>query len=62
MPGRTSNPSMPYGFCKYSTQSFQSPSGSFKINFNKNPMTGEVAWGLDYKGVFNNTSEAEGIP
>jgi hypothetical protein len=33
----------------------------FQIHFYKNPMTGEVFYGFDYKVVFNNISGADGI-
>ena len=46
------NPSIPKGFSKYSTDSFQSPSGSFQVHFYKNQKTGEVLYDLDYKVVF----------
>ncbi len=49
---RLGNPSIPKGFSKYSTDSFQSPSGSFQVHFYKNQKTGEVLYDLDYKVVF----------
>lgn len=47
------NPQIPKGFGKYSTNSFQSPSGSFQVHFYKNSATGEVLYGADYKSVLN---------
>jgi YD repeat-containing protein len=55
-PGELSNPAIPEGFGKYTTQTFQSPSGDFQAHFYKNPSTGEVFYGLDYKAVFNKMS------
>ena len=48
------NPEIPDGFSKYSTQTFNSPSGPFQVHFYYNPATDEVFYGLDYKTVFNN--------
>lgn len=50
------NPAIPKGFNKYSTETFQSPSGNFQTHFYRNPQTGEVLYGLDYKAVFNAAS------
>jgi len=47
------NPNIPAGFSKWSTRSFQSPSGNFQVHFYRNPTTGEVFNGLDYKVNFN---------
>lgn len=58
-PGQLSNPAIPPGFGKYTTETFQSPAGNFQVHFYKNPTTGEVFYGLDYKAVFNNMS---GVP
>jgi hypothetical protein len=58
-PSLLKNPAIPPGFGKYSTETFQSPSGDFQVYFYKNPTTGEVFYGLDYKAVFNNMS---GVP
>jgi RHS repeat-associated protein len=48
------NPAIPSGFSKFSTGTFDSPSGPFQVHFYQNPTTGEVWTGLDYKTVFNN--------
>jgi hypothetical protein len=53
-PSELMNPNIPSGFGKYTTSTFQSPAGDFQIHFYKNPTTGEVFYGLDYKAVFNN--------
>jgi hypothetical protein len=45
-------PHIPGGFGKYSTGTFQSPSGDFQVHFYKDPQTGEVLYN-DYKSVFN---------
>ena len=58
-PSELMNPNIPSGFGKYTTSTFQSPAGDFQIHFYKNPTTGEVFYGLDYKAVFNNMS---GVP
>ncbi|AMX03719.1 hypothetical protein A3224_15010 [Microbulbifer thermotolerans] len=50
------NPAIPKGFSKYSTETFQSPSGNFQTHFYKNPKTGEVFYGQDYKVIFNSKS------
>jgi len=50
------NPAMLKGFSKYSTDTFQSPSGKFQIHFYKNSKTGEVFYGKDYKAIFNSKS------
>lgn len=57
--GRLGNTNIPAGFGKYTTEVFNSPSGNFQVHFYKNPTTGEVFYGLDYKAVFNNMS---GVP
>jgi uncharacterized protein RhaS with RHS repeats len=58
-PGELGNPNIPYGFGKYTTETFQSPAGNFQVHFYKNPNTGEVFYGSDYKAIFNNMS---GVP
>ena len=58
-PGELNNPAIPPGFGKYTTDTFQSPAGNFKMHFYKNSTTGEVFYGLDYKAVFNSKS---GVP
>jgi len=58
-PGQLSNPNIPAGFGKYTTQTFQSPAGNFQAHFYKNPLTGEVYYGQDYKVIFNSMS---GVP
>lgn len=50
------NSEIPKGFSKYSTGTFQSPAGNFQIHFYKNPKTGEVFYGKDYKAKFNSKS------
>jgi hypothetical protein len=52
-PGTLSNPAIPEGFGKYTTETFASPSGPLPAHFYMNPTTGEVFYGLDYKAVFN---------
>lgn len=54
--GSLGNPEIPAGFAKYATDVFQSPVGNFTVHFYKNPATGEVFYGLDYKVVFNKLS------
>jgi hypothetical protein len=49
-------PSIPEGFSKYSTETYQSPSGDFQIHFCNNAETEEVLYDLDYKAVFNAAS------
>gem|GEM_PF-2678878 len=53
-PGQLSNPAIPKGFGKYTTETFQSPAGDFQMHFYMNPKTGEPFYGLDYKAIFNN--------
>jgi len=53
-PGELGNPAIPQGFGKYTTPTFDSPSGPFQVHFYQNPTTGEIWTGLDYKTVFNN--------
>jgi hypothetical protein len=52
-PGELGNPAIPQGFGKFTTPSFNSPSGPFQVHFYQNPTTGEIWTGLDYKVVFN---------
>ena len=40
-------------WAKYTTQSFQSPSGPFQVHFYRNSVTGAVNYANDYKVVFN---------
>jgi len=49
------NLKIPSGFSKWSTRTFQSPSGNFQAHFYRNPSNGEVFYGLDYKIKFNST-------
>ena len=49
------NSSIPDGFSKYSTETFQSPSGNFQAHFYKNNKTGETYYGNDYKTIFNSS-------
>ena len=50
---RLGNPDIPSGFSKFSTDTFQSPSGPFQVHYYANPATGEIYYELDYKAVFN---------
>jgi filamentous hemagglutinin len=59
-PGELSNPAIPSGFGKYTTETFQSPSGNFQVHFYRNPTTGEVLYNLDYKAIFNSMSGVQG--
>jgi hypothetical protein len=52
-PEDLSNPAIPAGYGKYSTQTFQSTYGNFQTHFYMNAGTGDVYYGLDYKSVFN---------
>ena len=38
---------------KYTSRTFQSPSGPFQVHYYYNPSTGVVDYGYDYKVVFN---------
>jgi hypothetical protein len=58
-PGQLNNSAIPSGFGKYTTETFQSPSGNFQVHFYMNPTTKEVFYGADYKTIFNNMS---GVP
>ena len=53
-PGQLNNPNIPPGFGKYTTPTYQSPSGNFQTHFYQNPATGEVNYNFDYKTIFNN--------
>jgi filamentous hemagglutinin len=57
--GMLNNSAIPAGFGKYTTGTFRSPAGDFQMHFYKNPTTGEVFYGLDYKAIFNSMS---GVP
>ena len=57
--GRLSNPAIPSGFGKYTTDTFRSPAGDFQMHFYQNPTTGEAFYWLDYKAIFNSMS---GVP
>jgi YD repeat-containing protein len=52
-PGKLGNPNIPDGFGKYSTGTYNSPSGPFQVHFYQNPSTSEIYYGLDYKAVSN---------
>ena len=52
-PGELNNPAIPQGVGKYTTPTFQSPSGDFQAHFYINPTTMEPYYGLDYKSQFN---------
>lgn len=39
-------------WAKYTTRSFQSPSGPFQVHFYRNSVTGAVEYTYDYKSVF----------
>ena len=45
------NPEIPADFSKFSTGTYNSPSGPFQVHFYQNPTTGEIWTGLDYKTV-----------
>jgi len=48
---------IPRGFSKFSTQTFQSPSGDFQTRFLRNENTGEVLFNNpNFKTIFNRTS------
>jgi len=48
---------IPRGFSKFSTQTFQSPSGDFQSRFLRNENTGEVLFNNpNFKTIFNRTS------
>jgi RHS repeat-associated protein len=48
------NDAIPPGFSKYSTETFQSPSGPFQVHYYMDSATGEIYYGMDYKAVMNN--------
>lgn len=50
-PGTLGNPAIPQGFGKYSTSTYRSPSGPFRVHYYMNPRTGQTYYGLDYKAV-----------
>lgn len=52
---KLNNPAIPKGYSKYSTETFQSPSGNFQTHFYRNSK-GDVLYDLDYKNVFNAAS------
>jgi hypothetical protein len=54
LPITLGNPAIPSGLSKFSTSTFDSPSGPFQVHFYMNPTTSEIWAGLDYKTVFNN--------
>ncbi|MES2662165.1 MAG: RHS repeat-associated core domain-containing protein [Pseudomonadota bacterium] len=54
---RIKNLNIPKDLGKYSTQTFQSPSGNFQVHFYKNTKTNEVHYGHDYKVKFNSKAE-----
>jgi hypothetical protein len=41
---------------KYTTHTYQSPSGNFQVHFYMNARTGAVDYGYDYKVIFNGVS------
>ncbi len=47
------NQNIPRGFDKMGTESFQSPSGDFRVHFYQNEKTGKVFYDQDYKVKFN---------
>ncbi len=51
--GQLGNPSIPAGFSKMSTRTFQSPSGNFQVHYYQNTSTGAIDYSLDYKIKFN---------
>lgn len=50
---RLSNPLVPKGYDKFSTKTFQSPSGNFQVHFYMNSRTGRTLYNIDYKVKFN---------
>jgi hypothetical protein len=52
---RLNNSAIPKGYSKYSTETFQSPSGNFQTHFYRNADR-DVLYDLDYKNVFNAAS------
>src|SRR5207249_1611632 len=46
------NPSVPSGYSKYTTESFQSPAGDFKVHFYMDN-NGNVFYGQDFKVIFD---------
>jgi hypothetical protein len=44
---------IPQGFSKFSTRTYQSPYKPFKVHFYMNKMTGEIIYDVDYKVIFN---------
>ncbi|MFZ3326176.1 MAG: DUF6531 domain-containing protein [Methylocella sp.] len=46
------NPNIPWGYGKYVSESYRSPSGDFQVRFYMNSQTGEVEYGIDYKTIF----------
>jgi hypothetical protein len=40
-------------WAKYSTETFQSPSGAFQVHFYRNVRTEAINYSIDYKAVFN---------
>lgn len=52
-PAELTNPDIPSGFGKFTTLTYQSPSGNFQVHFYMDPVTGEPYYGLDYKVKFN---------
>jgi RHS repeat-associated protein len=52
-PADIGNPNVPNGFGKYTTDTYQSPSGPFQVHYYMNPSTGEIFYDLDYKLSFN---------
>lgn len=61
-PSQITNPAIPQGLGKYSTQTFQSEGGNFQMHYYKNPTTGEVYYHLDYKAVYNSMSGVQKKP
>jgi RHS repeat-associated protein len=52
------NPAIPQGVGKFSTQTFNSPSGPFQVHFYMNPATRQPFYGLDFKAIFNSGTGA----
>jgi hypothetical protein len=52
-PGTVGNPNIPSNLGKFTTPTYQSPSGPFQVHFYMDPQTGEVWYNLDYKVKFN---------
>ena len=52
-PSQIKNTNVPDGFGKFTTDTFQSPSGPFQVHFYMNKDSLQIFYGVDYKAVFN---------